>query len=911
MDKSLTFIKTKGWIPMLCCLLFLHSSLQAQEPVISISPQTLEVKAVLDQLQQKGGINFMYSDLGNELSRKITLSPASGAISALLQQLTNQTNLSFHRSGNTIAIKLSVADKGKGTVQGVVTDAARLPVAGVTVTLSGGQRITVTDEQGRFTFKELPVGKYTLQLTHVSYADKQQQLTISNGKTSNIQIVLSPSEASSAMNPVVVTGQYRPQSLNKSIYRVEVIDKKQIQNMAVSTVAELLKQQLNIEIENQSGLGRAKIRVLGLNSQYMKILMDNIPIAGDENMGSDVDLSTISLDDVERVEIVKGAMGVEYGANSISGVINIITKKTSRNKTDLTFELQEETVRNEYNLSGKPEAKGRHIQRMNLSHKLKDNLSIGGSVSRDQFNGYWGEREGAGLILDAIDPYYPPQRGYEWSPKISWNGNAYISRTGKRLNLFYKFNYFTSQLTNYGQVPTGFLLKDEQIIINAGVNNDYRNERYNQHLSIRGDFWKDAYYSVDVSLQKNGLEHRRQAINLEDNSVLDKSYGIPGSERLKATDWQKYYQSQGFYAKGTLLKPIVTDKLDYNLGFEMDNTTGNQGYTSWFNDVSLSTPVEKTLFTGAAYSSFEWNVSKKIMVRPGFRVNYSSHLHMRTNQSVTTRYRLNDRNDLRLIVGTSTRFPNYEELYSWFVDAVHDYRGNPDLRPEYGKSAELQWAHHRELKSNLRLETSLSSLFQHINDRIVSITYREPGQTQLTGRNTYTNENKYNGLLNQLNINLVSDKFNIALAGSVLAYRGDDDATANNYKGFLSTTQGSAQFTYVFPLAIRVAVFYRYVGRQPMYSFIPQGPIGPDLQPAGYLKVLNKTDAYHNMDCNIARSFWKEKLDLRLGVRDLFDVRDISYKAIDPPPGITGQTQTIRLFYGRSYFVKLSYNLFN
>lgn len=891
------------------CLMLFPGTIMAQEPIIVITPQTLEIKDIIRQLKEKGGVDFMYSGLEKELSKKVFLHPAAGTVNDILAQLPEHSGLDFHRLGNTVAIRQATVKEGR--ISGTISDVNKTGIPGATVQLSGEKKPTATDDEGRFVFNNIRAGKHTLQVSHINYETQLYSLVVKAGQTISLQLTLANASGKNNMlNPVVVTGQFRPQALNKSIYRVEIIDKKQIQNMAVSTVAELLKQQLNIEIENQSGTGRAKIRVLGLNSQYVKILMDNIPIAGDENMGSDVDLSTISLDDVERVEIVKGAMGVEYGANSISGVINIITKKTATNKTDLSLELQEETVRNEYNYSFDKAARGRHIQKLNVSHKLKANLSVGGSLSRDQFNGYRGAYQGAGLVKETIDPYAEPARGYEWSPKTSWNANGYISRTGKGLNVFYKFNYFNAVLTNYDHKVTSFLLKDEQLMVNASVNNDYRTHRYNHHLNLRGDFWKNAYYSLDMSFQKNGLEHRRQAINLFDNSVIDKSNGIPGSERLQATDWEKHYQSQGFYAKGSLLKPVVADKLDYNIGFEMDNTTGNQGYTNWFNDVSLSNPIEQTLFTGAAYTAVEWQVSKRIMIRPGLRVNYSNKLKMRTNQSVTTRLRLNDYHDLRLIVGTSTRFPNYEELFSWFVNSIHDYRGNPDLRPEYGKSAELQWTFKKELAGHLHLETNLSAMFQHIEDRIITITYRAPGETTLTGRNTYTNENRYNGLLNQANLNLVSDKFNIALAGSVLGYRGDDDASVKDYRQFLLNTQATAQFTYILPFGIRTALFYRYVGKQPLYVFVNTG-VDAEFQPTGFLKILNETEPYHNMDFNIARSFFKNRLDVRLGVRNLFDVTDITYKPVNKPANVYYTTRTQRLYYGRSYFLKLSYNIFN
>lgn len=898
---------TKGIGILISCSVLFLCSINAQQSVVRITPQTLEVGQVLKQLQEKAGLNFIYSGLRKELSQRVSLSPSTAPVSDILKQLSAQADLEFSMSGNTVAIRL--AKKVNGVLTGSITNAGRVPVQGATVLLKENGRAALTDEQGRFSVKDLKAGRYTVEVTHVSYEDQRQTVTVTDGKTAYVQFTLNAGgDKRQTLNPVIVTGQYRPQSLDKSIYRVEVITKEQIQNMAVSNIGELLKQQINIDIVNESGMGRSKIRLLGLNSQYVKILMDNIPIAGDQNMGSDVDLTTISLDDVERVEIVKGAMGVEYGANSIGGLVNIITKKTSGKKTDLTLELQEETVREEYNLNSDKtyEAKGRHIQKLNLSQRIGSGLSVGGSVSRDKFNGYRGEYDGHGIITKSLLPENPYMdgtgeiytRGYEWSPKESWNGNVYISYTRGRLNLFYKFNYFNSLLTDYGRYARWYPLKLEGISVNASTNDDYKTTRYNHHLSARGSFWKNTYYTLDASFQKNGLEHRRYGVNLQDNSMLDFINGTPNGK--PAIDWEKYYQSQGFYAKGSLVKPIVKEKLEYNLGFEMDNTTGNQGNTSWFGTTSLNNPVERTLFTGAAYTSAEWKVSKRIMIRPGFRLNYSSKVNMRTNESVTTRFRINGRNDIRLIAGTSTRFPNYEEMYTWFVNLpVHDYRGNPDLRPEYGKSIELQWARKQELNDKLHLETSLSTMFQHIKDRIVPITYQVPEEPSITGRNTWTNENKYNGLLNQLNVNLVSDKFNFAIAGSALGYRGDDDATVTEYKGFLTVLQGSVQAAYVFPLNIRLSAFYRYVGREPRYVMRHEE------------KILFKTDSYHNMDANIARSFFSKRIDLRVGVRNLFDVRDVKYLQISegyqlttlvPPP--------LRLFYGRSWFAKLTFNLF-
>ena len=82
---------------------------------------------------------------------------------------------------------------------------------------------------------------------------------------------------------------------------------------------------------------------MGLGGAYTKVLIDNIPVVNDEGLGNLIDLSKISADNIEKIEIVRGSMGVEYGSNAIAGVINIITKKNFHKKFTANFTLQEES----------------------------------------------------------------------------------------------------------------------------------------------------------------------------------------------------------------------------------------------------------------------------------------------------------------------------------------------------------------------------------------------------------------------------------------------------------------------------------------------------------------------------------------------------------------------------------------
>jgi len=64
-------------------------------------------------------------------------------------------------------------------------------------------------------------------------------------------------------------------------------------------------------------------------------------------------------------------MGVQYGSNAVSGIINIITKKSSRYDTEVSVYLQEETVGSEYELFDQ----GRHIQSVSANHYFNEKFS--------------------------------------------------------------------------------------------------------------------------------------------------------------------------------------------------------------------------------------------------------------------------------------------------------------------------------------------------------------------------------------------------------------------------------------------------------------------------------------------------------------------------------------------------------
>src|SRR5690606_38792490 len=121
-----------------------------------------------------------------------------------------------------------------------------------------------------------------------------------------------PSDTTKAtqLDEVVITGENKVMSLSKKLFAVGEIDQKDIAQVAGNNLADLLNYNLNITITPDPATGRSTVSMFGLDGQYVKILMDGIPMASDNGIGNNIDITQINLEDVERIEIVEGSMGV-------------------------------------------------------------------------------------------------------------------------------------------------------------------------------------------------------------------------------------------------------------------------------------------------------------------------------------------------------------------------------------------------------------------------------------------------------------------------------------------------------------------------------------------------------------------------------------------------------------------------
>lgn len=131
------------------------------------------------------------------------------------------------------------------------------------------------------------------------------------------------------LKPLVVTGTVFPTSFShKSTVGLTVLDREQIQSSQTTSVIDLLRHVPGLHIDQAGGRGSvSSVYTRGADPNFTTVLIDGVKVNDPtNNRGGSFDFSTLSTDNIERIEIVRGPYSAIYGSDAMGGVINIITR---------------------------------------------------------------------------------------------------------------------------------------------------------------------------------------------------------------------------------------------------------------------------------------------------------------------------------------------------------------------------------------------------------------------------------------------------------------------------------------------------------------------------------------------------------------------------------------------------------
>lgn len=179
----------------------------------------------------------------------------------------------------------------------------------------------VSDAEGKFSLA-LPPGKYRILFTREPFVAREVFVELRPGEARKLDLRF---ELQSLSASVVVTAQAVPVESAQSPASVTAFTAQQISERKVSALTDLLLFAPGISIGRTSAEGgAASVFLAGGNSNFTKVLVDGTPV---NEPGDRFEFSNFTLDNIDKVEILRGAESALYGTDAVSGVIQVFTHR--------------------------------------------------------------------------------------------------------------------------------------------------------------------------------------------------------------------------------------------------------------------------------------------------------------------------------------------------------------------------------------------------------------------------------------------------------------------------------------------------------------------------------------------------------------------------------------------------------
>jgi TonB-linked SusC/RagA family outer membrane protein len=224
-----------------------------------------------------------------------------------------------------------------GVVAGRVVEAGGAPIPNAQVSIAGTTLGSLTNAEGRFTLRGVPVGNVTVRVARIGYAESTKPAVITAGSTTTLDFSLTKVAVNLTAVVTTATGDQRRLEIPNQIAQIDAA--KAIESAQISNVGDLLiGKAAGVQLLPGSGVNAAsRIRIRGTSSISLSndpiIFVDGIRInsstSGLGTGGAPAGrLNDINPEDIETIDVIRGpAASATYGTDAATGVIVITTKR--------------------------------------------------------------------------------------------------------------------------------------------------------------------------------------------------------------------------------------------------------------------------------------------------------------------------------------------------------------------------------------------------------------------------------------------------------------------------------------------------------------------------------------------------------------------------------------------------------
>lgn len=513
------------------------------------------------------------------------------------------------------------ASAQENNISGIIYDAvSKEPLIGVNVKVNNSKG-GVTDFNGNYKLK-LETGSHKIMYSYIGYETQLINLDITESVVKDIYL----KEEDSQLDVMVVSASKFKQKLEEVTVSVDVIGAKLIESKNCITLADVIRNAPGVQLTD----GQLNIRAgsgwsYGTGSRVL-VMVDDMPILSADQ--GEVEFNLIPMENVEQMEIIKGASSALYGSSALNGVVNIKTKMPG----------------------------------------LEPKTTIG------FFQGFWDAPKDSNLKW--------------WGDSLSdmrWRSGLSMthSRKIKNLDLVLSANHYNDRgfVKDVNNIQTRLSLNTRYVKddLTFGINANYMQRESplfamwssdtSAYIPYEGsaipNYGSRFYIDPYLTFYKNFFKHTLRSRILRRNVTYVNNNPSTITSVMTFNEYQNQYRTDNLtLTSGATLTTLWGDAYAYG-----EHSGKNiSGYTQF--DYKLS---KWNFSTGARYEYFDLDTIK--VGRPVLRAGIN--------------YEIKEGFNARASFGQGFRFPTITELYmKGDIGPVNLYN-NPSLKPESGWTSEI------------------------------------------------------------------------------------------------------------------------------------------------------------------------------------------------------------------------------
>lgn len=556
---------------------------------------------------------------------------------------------------------------GTGVLKGNISDKeTKEPIIGATIQLLKDlSKGTATDIEGNYVLV-LDTGNYQILCSYLGLQSDTFSVEIKENQISQKNILLK--QVAKTLETVVVSSGKFEQKLEELTVSMEVLKPNLIANKNTTSIETALEQVPGLTvIDNDPQIRGGSGFTFGVGSR-VAIVVDGVPLlSGDAGRP---EWSYIPVENIEQIEVIKGASSVLYGSSALNGVINIRSAyprskpKTSINYSAGQYSIPQAPAENWYRTRGNNSFPG--FSNLNLFHSriIGTNLDfvIGANFNVDQ--GYIGPPPAA--------KYMPPdlKEALHVQDTMPLFSNNDMIKKRARVNFNLRYRAKKIEGLNFGVNANAMLNKTNMVFAwlddSLGLYRGYPGAVFLEDQVL---FNIDPFVKYST---KSGLNHSLQTRIFHSDNVISNNQSNRGTMYFGEYQLQKKFKS-----------------IDMNF---IGGVSGNVSYSSSRLYVSSGQPDNKIINT-SAYIQLDKKFWRIVNLSGGVRYENFKINDLKSDDAFIYRaggnLQLTKGTFIRSSYGLGYRYPTITERYITTKAGMFGVFPNPELKPEKSKSFEV------------------------------------------------------------------------------------------------------------------------------------------------------------------------------------------------------------------------------